>query len=50
VAVRPFDRSPLKNCVRVTVGTPEMNAVFVQAMTELFGADVPPVGFKTPDR
>jgi histidinol-phosphate aminotransferase len=38
VAVRAFDRSPLMNCIRVTVGTREMNAHFVAAMTRLFGA------------
>jgi histidinol-phosphate aminotransferase len=37
VAVRSFDRSPLMNCVRVTVGTPETNAYFIAAMVELFG-------------
>jgi histidinol-phosphate aminotransferase len=38
IAVRPFDRSPLKNCVRVTVGTPAENAALVAAMTEVLGA------------
>lgn len=37
VAVRSFDRSPLMNCVRVGVGTPEANASFVEAMEQLFG-------------
>lgn len=37
VAVRSFDRSPLKNCIRVTVGTPETNAHFVNAVLALFG-------------
>ncbi|MDB5099130.1 MAG: hisC [Cyanobacteria bacterium RYN_339] len=50
VAVQAFDRSPLMNCVRVTVGTPAMNAIFVDAMTALFGADPPAVGFKTSGR
>lgn len=43
IAVRPMERSPLMNCIRVTVGTPEENAAFVEAMTSLFGpADTPP--------
>ncbi len=37
IAVRPFDRSPIKNCVRVTVGTAEENAALVAAMREIFG-------------
>jgi histidinol-phosphate aminotransferase len=37
IAVRSYDRSPLMNCVRVTVGTPETNAHFIQGMVELFG-------------
>ncbi|HEY9722379.1 MAG TPA: histidinol-phosphate transaminase [Oscillatoriaceae cyanobacterium] len=37
IAVRPFSRSPLMNCIRVTVGRPEENAEFVAAMTAIFG-------------
>ena len=37
IAVRPFDRSPLKNCVRVTVGTAAENLALIGAMRELFG-------------
>lgn len=37
IAVRPFDRSPIKNCVRVTVGTGNENAALVAAMKEIFG-------------
>lgn len=37
VLVRAFNRSPLMNCVRVTIGTPEMNQAFLGAMREIFG-------------
>jgi histidinol-phosphate aminotransferase len=37
ILVKPFNRSPLMNCIRVTVGSPEMNAEFVVAMREIFG-------------
>lgn len=38
VLVRSFNRSPLMNCIRVTVGTASQNAEFVAAMREIFGA------------
>lgn len=37
IAVRALNRSPLMNCIRVTVGAPEANAEFVTAMTAIFG-------------
>lgn len=37
IAVRSFDRSPLMNCVRITVGTPDENDALLRALTELFG-------------
>lgn len=38
ILVRAFNRSPLMNCIRVTVGTPAQNAEFVAAMREIFGS------------
>ncbi|MFN3432445.1 MAG: pyridoxal phosphate-dependent aminotransferase [Candidatus Sericytochromatia bacterium] len=38
VLVRSFNRSPLMNCIRVTVATPSQNAEFVEAMREIFGS------------
>lgn len=35
VFVRSFGRPELRDCLRVTVGTPEENAVFVQELTEV---------------
>jgi histidinol-phosphate aminotransferase len=37
VAVRSFDKSPLMNCVRVTVGTQAENAALLEALTDVFG-------------
>lgn len=37
VLVRTFTRSPLLNCVRVTVGDDEANTAFLAAMQEIFG-------------
>lgn len=37
ILVRPFSRSPLLNCVRVTVGSPEAHTALVAALLEIFG-------------
>lgn len=38
ILIKSFNRSPLMNCIRVTVSTPAQNAEFVAAMREIFGA------------
>lgn len=40
VLVKAFNRSPLMNCIRVTVGTPAMNQDFLAAMREIFGPTI----------
>ena len=40
VLVRSFSRSPLMNCIRVTIGDPELNGIFIEAMESIFGAAV----------
>lgn len=37
IAVRPCDRSPLMNCIRVTVGTREQNTALVTALQDICG-------------
>lgn len=37
IAVRAFQRSPLMNCLRVTVGTPHDNAELVAALRQILG-------------
>jgi histidinol-phosphate aminotransferase len=38
ISVRSFNRSPLMNCIRVTVGTPQDHDALVDALLTIFGA------------
>ena len=38
ISVHAFNRSPLMNCIRVTIGTPADHEALVAALLEIFGA------------